>query len=181
MSRNVAASGDALAGIAAPDEPLAAPAPAPLFDAVLRPHRSLTPFGMRVIVGLFGAVSFAVGTLFLIQSAWPVFGFYGLDVALVYWALRASNRQGRLFERLALTRDAFTVHRVSANGVETRWEFQPYWLKLDVVTHEGGGNRLMLRSHGRVLEIGAFLTQDEKARLADALRAALAKVRTPVF
>jgi uncharacterized membrane protein len=136
---------------------------------------------LRVIVGLFGTASFAVGTLFLIQGAWPVFGFYGLDVALVYWALRQSNRQGRLFERLALTRDTLTVRRVDAKGIETRWEFQPYWLKLDVEVREGGGNRLMLRTHGRVLEIGAFLTPDEKASLAGALRAALAKVRTPVF
>jgi len=168
-----------------PAAPLSEPepraAPALLFDAVLRPHRSLGPVGFWMIVGTFGLASFIMGTLFLIQGAWPVFGFYGLDVALVYWALKASNRQGLLFERLELTRDALVVRRVSPRGDETRWEFQPFWLRVDLTARTGGGNVIILRSHGRALEIGAFLAPEEKNTLTEALRAALAEARTPAF
>ncbi|MCC7282813.1 MAG: DUF2244 domain-containing protein [Acetobacteraceae bacterium] len=161
-----------------PFEPTPAP---PLFDAILRPHRSLTPVGLWVIVGIFAAASFAMGTLFLIKGAWPVFGFYGLDVALVYWALKASSRQAGMFERVELTRERLTVRRVSRTGKEARWEFQPYWLKVELEGPTSGRNRLTLRSHGRRLEIGVFLAPEEKITLALALRGALAKARTPVF
>ena len=176
MSESVAALGGGFA-----QEPPPAPTPAPLFDATLRPHRSLTPLSFWMILGAFGAVSFGVGTLFLIQGAWPVFGFYGLDVALLFWAFRASSRGAKLFERLELTPESLTVRRVNPKGQETRWEFQPYWLKLDLEELAGGGNRLTLRSHGRVLEIGAFLAPDEKAGLAEALGAALRTARTPAL
>ncbi|MFO1190025.1 MAG: DUF2244 domain-containing protein [Alphaproteobacteria bacterium] len=166
----------------APTPSASEPEPAPpLFDATLRPHRSLTPVGFWVIIGILVAASFAMGTLFLIKGAWPVFGFYGLDVALVYWALKASNRQGRLFERLELWPDTLMVQQVSAHGRVTRSEFQPYWLKVDLEEHDSGDNRLTLRSHGRELEIGAFLAPEEKITLALALRGALAKARAPIF
>jgi uncharacterized membrane protein len=77
-----------------------------LFDAVLSPHRSLGPRGFVVLMGGIAAISFTIGMVFLIAGAWPIFGFYGLDAALIYWAFRANYRSGRARERLRLTRKA---------------------------------------------------------------------------
>jgi len=97
-----------------------------LFDAVLTPHRSLSPRGFWLLMGCIVAVSFTGGLVFLIAGAWPIFGFFGLDVALIYWAFRASYRSGRLRERLRLTRDELTVERIDPRGKLRRWTFQPY-------------------------------------------------------
>ena len=65
------------------------------FRVVLTPHRSLGPKGFLALMLAFGAISFATGIVFYIAGAWPVVGFLGLDVLLVYVAFRLNYRSGR--------------------------------------------------------------------------------------
>ena len=148
--------------------------PAVFFDAVLTPHRSLGPRGFLILMSVLAAISFASGVLFVSIGAWPVFGFFGLDVALVYFAFRVSYRQARAFETITLTEAALLIRRVSDRGVEQRIRLEPYWLKVEMEEdEERGGAPLILSSHGRRLSIGAFLSPRERAALAQALRSAL--------
>ena len=78
----------------------AGPAEPPIFSAVITPHRSLSSTGFLIVMLCIGALSFASGVVFLILGAWPVFGFLGLDVLLVYWAFRANFRADRKSTRL---------------------------------------------------------------------------------
>ena len=64
-----------------------------IFSATLTPHRSLGRVGFLVLMLLFGGVSFVTGMLFLVIGAWPVLGFFGLDVLLLYWAFRLNYWQ----------------------------------------------------------------------------------------
>ncbi len=66
----------------------------PPFHAVLRPNRSLGRTGFALVMALLAGASVLVGTMFLLMDAWPVFGFFGLDVVLVYLAFRMSYRSG---------------------------------------------------------------------------------------
>ena len=63
-----------------------------IFSAMITPHRSLGRVGFLVLMAVFGAVSFVAGIAFLLMGAWPVFGFFGLDVVLLYWAFRLNYR-----------------------------------------------------------------------------------------
>lgn len=150
-----------------------------LFDAVLSPHRSLGPRGFVVLMGGIAAVSFAGGMASLTAGAWPIFGFFGLDAALIYWAFRANYRSGRARERLRLTRDELSVERTDPTGRVRRWTFQPYWLKVEIDDPPEHASQLVLRSHGRSLTLGAFLSPPERGEVACALRRALAECRTP--
>ena len=69
-----------------------------IFSATLTPHRSLGHIGFLVLMLLFGGVSFITGVLFLVIGAWPVFGFFGLDVLLLYWAFRLNYRHAEAYE-----------------------------------------------------------------------------------
>ena len=149
-----------------------------LFDAVLTPHRSLSPRGFWLLMGCVVAVSFTGGLVFVIAGAWPIFGFFGLDVALIYWAFRASYRSGRAHERLRLTRDELTVERTDPRGKTRRWTFQPYWLKVEIDDPPEHTSQLVLRSHGKALAVGAFLSPPERGEVAGALRRALGQCRT---
>ena len=51
-----------------------------IFSAMLTPHRSLGRVGFLILMLLFGGISFITGILFLLLGAWPVLGYYGLDV-----------------------------------------------------------------------------------------------------
>ena len=77
----------------------------PLFDAVLYPHRSLSPRGVRNVILGFAAALALVALYFTLLGAWVVLPFLGLELLLIWWAFRTNARDGRAFERVRLTRD----------------------------------------------------------------------------
>jgi uncharacterized membrane protein len=152
-----------------------------IFSAVITPHRSLGRVGFLVLMGIFGAISFVAGLLFLVAGAWPVFGFFGLDVLLLYWAFRLNYRHADAYEEVKVTSSALTVRKVSHHGASREWVLNPLWVKLDKVVHEEFGiERLLLVSRGKQLAIASFLSPHEKASFAQELGAALSKARRGV-
>jgi len=154
-----------------------APAAAPFFERVLLPHRSLPSRNFHLLMGLLGAISFAAGVGFVSIGAWPVIGFFGIDVALVYFAFRLNYRSARQSETLRLAEDAFTVERISVRGERRRWQFQPFWLRVIFEERPDTSNRLMIASHGRALVIGDFVPPAIRRELAVTIREALARWR----
>ena len=147
------------------------------FDAELTPHRSLSARGFRVLIGVVAAANLAVGIGFYWVGAWPVFGFMGLDVALLYFLFRLNYRDAQEKEVLHLTDDAFTVRRIRANGEETRWTLEPYWLRVEMDDPPRHDSVLVLVARERRLAVGAFLTPEERLEMALALRRALHRQR----
>lgn len=149
------------------------PSPPLYFDAVLHPHRSLGPRGFLILMALLCAVSFTTGMIFVSKGAWPVFGFLGLDVLLVYIAFRSNYRSARMFETIRLSDQALEVARVDARGERQTWRFHPFWVRLDVAEGGPDDGRLYITSHGSGVYVGDFLTPPERLDLAAALRRAL--------
>jgi uncharacterized membrane protein len=160
-------------------DPLPPAAPQPVFlDAVLAPHRSLPPKGFVAVMAVFGGISFVAGTVFVLRGAWPVMGFFGIDVALVYLAFRINYRSARRQERIRLAEDALTVERIDVRGARRSWRFQPYWLRVTLEEKADDSNRLVISSHGRSLVLGSFLGAGERRSFAAKLQDALARWRT---
>jgi len=149
-----------------------------LYSVVLTPHRSLNRVGFWILIGAYGAVSFIAGIAFLLMGAWPVFGFFGLDVLLLYWAFRLNYRHARAYEEVKVTPSALTLRQVSHRGRAREWVLNPLWVRLDKVVHEEFGiERLSLVSRGKELAIASFLGPEEKASFAKALGRALAEAK----
>jgi uncharacterized membrane protein len=147
------------------------------FERVLLPYRSLPPRGFHLLMLTLGLISLGVGIGFVAIGAWPVIGFFGLDVALVYIAFRLNYRSAHRSETLRLAGDAFTVERVSVRGARRMWRFQPFWLRVILEDGWGESNRLVVASHGRSLVIGDFVTPAARAELAETIRDALKRWR----
>lgn len=153
-----------------------------IFSAVITPHRSLGRGGFLILMAAFGGISFIAGIVFFIAGAWPVFGFFGLDVALLYWAFRLNYRAAGAYEEVTVTPSTLTVRKVSHRGAAREWVLNPLWVKLDKVTHEEYGiEHLLLVSRGKQLAVANFLGPDEKANFAVALGNALSEARRGVF
>ena len=148
------------------------------FDAVLEPNRPLSPKALMLVIGFVAAMSFAAGTVFVLKGAWPVTPFFGADVALLAWAMRASLRASRRREHLILTAETLLIERISPNGHARREEINPYWLRVDHDDPERLGCELALVSRGRRWVVGSFLGAEERANVAEALRNALREART---
>jgi uncharacterized membrane protein len=162
------------------DAALPAPLGRPFFERVLLPHRSLPPRGFHAMMLILGLVSLAVGIGFVSVGAWPVTGFFGLDVALVYLAFRLNYRSARRSEILRLAGDAFTVERISVRGSRRVWRFQPFWLRVVLEERDADRNRLFVASHGRFLAIGDFLPPAARRELAATIRDALRHWRAAI-
>ena len=151
------------------------PHPQPeLFSALLTPHRSLSHTGFLVVMAFISVISFAAGLAFLMMGAWPVLGFFGLDVLAIYWAFRINFRRARASEEIRVTPSELRFRRISHRGHVVEYVLNPLWVQLDRRTHpEFGVEKLYLLSKGRRVAIGSFLGPDEKASFAKALTAAL--------
>lgn len=157
-----------------PSVPAIPPAtpPAPVFSAVLRPNRSATLRGINILM-IFVAVWFgATGLAFAYLGAWPITGFVGLDIVLLYFALRYNLRALGRYESIEITAETLTLEHVDPWGRRSRASFQPYWVQVG-----WSRGRLELRSHGRGVIFGAFLLPEERVSLAEAIKDALARVR----
>jgi uncharacterized membrane protein len=149
-----------------------------IFSAVITPHRSLTPRGFLILMLCLGGLSFVSGMAFVLMGAWPVFGFFGLDVLLVYLAFRANFRAARAYEEVTVTASELTVRKVNPRGVMREWTLNPLWVRLERIVHqEFGIERLFLVSRGRRLTIANALGPDEKASFAQALSNALGEAK----
>lgn len=148
------------------------------FDAVMTPNRSLSRQHFRWLMAALVALWTIVGLAFLSAGAWPIFGFFGLDVLILYWAFKANYRSGRMQERLVLTPSALEIVETRPGGYERRWSFQPYWLQVSMDDPPEHHSKLMLRSHGNAVSVGEFLTPGERLEVAHALRNALHRLRT---
>ena len=156
---------------------LAEEAPPVFFDAVLHPHRSLPPRAFGLMMAFLGGVSFFVSVGFVLIGAWPITGFFGLDVLLLYIAFRLSYRSARLHEHVRLTEGDLSVERVDVYGERLHWQFQPYWLRVILEEPDEDSNRLLLTSHGRTLVLASFLGPAERRQLAMQLKDALVRWR----
>jgi uncharacterized membrane protein len=112
-------------------------------------------------------VSFAAGIAALLMGAWPVLGFFGLDVLAIYWAFKINFRHARASEEIRITPSELRLRRVSHRGHVIEFVLNPLWVQLDQKIHtEYGVEKLYLLSKGRRLSIGSFLGPDEKASSA---------------
>jgi len=149
-----------------------------IFSATLTPHRSLGRVGFLILMVLFGGISFVTGMLFLVIGAWPVLGFFGLDVLLLYWAFRLNYRHADAYEQVTVTPSTLKVRKVSHLGRAREWVLNPLWVRLDKIElEEFGIDRLFLISRGRKLTIASFLGPYEKASFAKELGNALSEAR----
>ena len=109
--------------------------------------------------------------VFLIAGAWPVFGFFGLDVLLIYWAFRLNYRHAGAYEEVTVTPSALTVRKVSHRGRVREWVLNPLWVRLDSDVHEEFGiERLLLVSRGKQLAIASFLGPGREGELRQGAR-----------
>ena len=148
-----------------------------IFVARLSPRRSFTPVAARKLLVAAFAASSVFSLPFYLVGAWPIVGFLGLDVLMLWLAFRASFRAARAYEDYRLTYLDFEFARVSPHGARREWRFNPAWVTLEHSRSERAAERLALRSSGRRLEIATFLGPDEKAQFAGDLGRALGEAR----
>jgi uncharacterized membrane protein len=147
------------------------------FRAVLTPHRSLPAEGFIILMAVLIALNLTAGVTFFLLGAWPVVGFMGLDVVLVWVAFRLNYASARRQERIEITAHELILEREIDGQPAARQHFTRGWVQVELEEDREreliGG--LFLRSRGVRTEIGRFLSPQERKSFAATLKAALAK------
>lgn len=150
----------------------------PFFRALLTPHRSLGRTGFMILMGalLFGWM--ITGAIFLAHGAWPVFGFFGLDVLLVYVAFRLNYRAARASEEVSVSRTSLDITKTAPSGCTEAHHFNPFWARFSVARHqEIGITGMAVEGQGKNVPIGSFLNPDDRESFATAFARALATAK----
>ncbi len=148
------------------------------FDAVLSPNRSLPNKGFAAVMAIVVGANLAFGAYFYAIGAWPVIGFCGLDVFLVWLAFKLSYRQGRLRERVRIEPGVMRISRTLPSGHESRWRLAPFFTRVIIDNPASDEPRIRIVSKGRQLILGSFLSPGERLDFGKALDAALSRARS---
>ena len=151
----------------------------PVFlDAVLRPAPPLSAQTMVLVLGAVGLTNFILGVTFVLKGAWPVMPFMVLDVLFLAWAFHRCRRTAQSYEHVVLSLRCLHITRHPYGAKTTEISFNPYWLNVRIEEEAEQPRHLLVSSHGRSVELGAFLAPDERLRLAQLLRQALVAAKT---
>ena len=146
------------------------------FSTLLRPHRSLPPDGFKWLIRGVLLANLLVALPMYLLGAWPIAGFCGLDVALLWWLFDRNYFDAKRSETLTLTDRELVVVRIAPDGEREEHRLEAYWLKVDL-----GERRLVVSSRGNRVVVGRFLAPADRAKVADELQAALAALRAPTY
>jgi uncharacterized membrane protein len=143
---------------------------------VARPNHSLSVAGRKLLFVITAAVSSLIALAFSFFGAWSVIPFAGLELVFLWWALRRTELAADDFERITLEAGQLTIES-RRGALVARHEFQPYWARLLYVKPPGQRiHRLLIRSHGKEVEVGSLLTEEQKMALARELEQTLGAV-----
>jgi uncharacterized membrane protein len=149
-----------------------------LFRALLTPHRSLGRKGFAVLMGVLIAIWVGIGIAFMSLGAWPVVGFFGLDVLALYLAFRWNYRAARAREEVSVSRTQVDIRKVAPSGRAEEHRFNPFWTRFAVDRHELLGiTRMAVEGEGQQVPIGGFLNPDDRESFATAFGRALATAK----
>lgn len=143
-------------------------------------HRSLTPRGFAWVIGLTAA-ALVLPLVAVVGSAvlWGLLPFATVALWGLWRGLQHGWSGGGTREEVELTRERMTVTRHDPGRPVRRWQGNSYWVRATLSGNGPVENYLTLSDGGRVIELGAFLSPDERQALKDELSAALNELRAP--
>jgi uncharacterized membrane protein len=137
----------------------------------LAPNCSLKPAGALVFFASICLFSLIFALAFVLQGFWPVLPFWALEMLALGLALRASMRRGKYTQTVLITDSQISLVTHSRRGTQKQ-EFARHWAKVRLRSppRRHGTSRLTIESRGQAFEIGSFLTEEDRCRLAERLR-----------
>ena len=145
-------------------------------DLTVLPYRSLSKKGFKYLMIWVTSIFLGIGIFFWKIGAWPVFGFLGLDVLMVYYAFKINYKSGEIYENLRLFDKSFEITRIFPSGKKQTWDLEPYWAKAEITGLRNNKN-LVIKSKEKMVLVGSFLNINDKKKLLEKIQEALDKYK----
>src|SRR5271154_858846 len=137
----------------------------------LAPNCSLTPATAALLYCGTCLFSLVFALIFAFQGFWPVLPFWGLEMLALGLALHASMRRRLYTQTVLITESQISLVTRSKQG-EAKQEFARHWAKVRLRSPRTrlSPSKLVIESRGRAFEVGSFLSEEERCRVAERLR-----------
>ena len=146
-----------------------------LYSITLKPYRSLNKIGFITMMVVLCGFSFITGIIFMKKGAWPVFGFFGLDILLIYIFFRLSFKSGKEFEVINLTKKKLIIKKYKEKKIIKTYILDANWVKIQIQNPLEHSSKLQISSKNKSIIIGSFLRLDEKIEVLQNIENALRK------
>ncbi len=141
---------------------------------VIRPNRSLTQRQLQLVFVGIAVICLSIASVFAVLGMWPVLPFAGAEVIAVGIGFYLSAMGGREMEVVSVNSDKVAVEK-GRRQIRQRWELQRAWAQIRLLPPKMRWypSRLVIRSHGKAVELGGFLNEEERQQLAGKLQRAI--------
>lgn len=146
-------------------------------DAVLEPPRSLSPAGFNRVMVLLGGFSAFFGLIFLLKGAWPITGFFGLEMLALWLVFRASFAAQRARTFVRVTAETVDLRKVDGRGRERHARLPAPFTRVELDKKATGAHALRVCASQRTYALGEHLTPSERESFARRLDQALWQAR----
>lgn len=137
------------------------------------PNHSLTRSQERRVFWGLAVLLCAAPGVFALMGYWLMLPFAGLEVGLLAWAFKTLRCREGDYEMLVIDGD-MVVLECRVGGCSERRELNRQWARVECNCRTPGRNcRLSVSSHGRATELGQYLNDEERLKLAATLRSKL--------
>jgi uncharacterized membrane protein len=137
----------------------------------LAPNCSLKPAGAMLFFGSMCLFSLSFSLIFVFHGFWPILPFWALEMLALGLALYVSMRRGKYTQTVLITDSQISLVTRTRQGT-TKQQFARHWAKVRLRSplRRNGLSRLTIESRGQACEVGSFLTEEDRCRLAERLR-----------
>ena len=146
-----------------------------LYEITLYPYRSMNKLGFFILMFTLALISFVAGIIFMLKGAWPVFGFFGLDVLLVYIFFKINFKSGKKKEIIILTENQLIIEFYNEKKISKTHYLDANWLKINLTKFKNEISKLKISSKNKSVIVGSFLRYKEKKNIVKSLKTALRK------
>ena len=114
-----------------------------------------------------------IGISFYVLGAWPVLGFMGFEILLIYIAFKILFYKNKFYEHIILDNEKLNILFKKKNKIIKKIELEPTWVQVKIEKIYENEDTLILSSHGKKIILANYLIPEERLKLAGKIKSGL--------
>tara|TARA_B100000767_G_C19508942_1_gene427515 strand:- start:149 stop:622 length:474 start_codon:yes stop_codon:yes gene_type:complete len=142
-------------------------------DIKIYRNQSLTTRGLYILMFFITIPASYIGISFYVLGAWPVLGFMGFEILLIYIAFKILFYKNKFYEHIILDNEKLNILFKKKNKIIKKIELEPTWVQVKIEKIYENEDTLILSSHGKKIILANYLIPEERLKLAGKIKSGL--------
>ena len=142
-------------------------------DIKIYRNQSLTTRGLYILMFFITIPASYIGISFYVLGAWPVLGFMGFEILLIYIAFKILFYKNKFYEHIILDSEKLNILFKKKNKIIKKIELEPTWVQIKIEKIYENEDTLIVSSHGKKIILANYLIPEEWLKLAGKIKSGL--------